>query len=196
MRTTGTGGSGRGATSGRGTDRDGAVRLSARLTPDEGARLLAEVDARGAEMERDARAGGWYEGHDAHRADALVDLARTAAPGSEQPAGPEAMVHVSVDYDALVRGHTVGEERCEIPGIGPVPISVARRLDPQGHRHQRGRDPGRGPHRPNHQGPPAHRPPGPRSHLHRPGLRDAPRPPIRPPWPLRRKTPIEAVPAP
>jgi hypothetical protein len=107
------------------TDRDGAVRLSARLTPDEGARLLAEVDARCGEMEADARAGGWYEGHDAHRADGLVDLARTAADG---PAGPEALIHVWVDYDALVRGHTVDEECCEIPGIGPIPVSVARRL--------------------------------------------------------------------
>lgn len=109
------------------TDRDGAVRLSARLTPDEGARLLAEVDARCGEMERDARAGGWYQGHDAHRADALVDLAGTGA-GSDRPAGPEAMIHVWVDYDALVRGHTLDEERCEIPGIGPIPVSVARRL--------------------------------------------------------------------
>ncbi len=110
------------------TDRDGAVRVSARLTPDEGARLLAEVDARCGAMERDARAGGWYEGHDAHRADALVDLARSAC-GAEGPgAGPEAMVHIWVDYEALVRGHTVDEERCEIPGIGPIPVSVARRM--------------------------------------------------------------------
>jgi hypothetical protein len=110
------------------TDRDGAVRLSARLTPDEGARFLAEVDARCGEMERDARAGGWYEGHDAHRADALVDLARTGGGGGERPAGPEAMVHVWIDYEALVRGHTVDGEHCEVPGIGPVPVSVARRM--------------------------------------------------------------------
>src|SRR5205085_7014759 len=88
------------------TDRDGAVRISARLTPDEGGRLLAEVDARCGEMERDARAGGWYEGHDAHRADALVDLARTtgAGGGCAQAGGPDAVIHVMVDYDALVRG--------------------------------------------------------------------------------------------
>jgi hypothetical protein len=108
------------------TDRDGAVRGSFRLTPDEGARLLAEVDSRCSEMEHDARAGGWYEGHDAHRADALVDLARTGDRG--QPAGPEAMVHVWVDHQALVRGHTEEGERCEIPGVGPVPVSVARRM--------------------------------------------------------------------
>jgi uncharacterized protein DUF222 len=107
------------------TDRDGAVRLSARLTADEGARFLAELDARCDQMVADARAGDWYEGRDAHRADALVDLARTA--GGEA-SGPEAMVHVMVDYEALMRGHTISGERCEIPGVGPIPVSVARYL--------------------------------------------------------------------
>jgi hypothetical protein len=110
------------------TDRDGAVRLSARLTPDEGARLLAEVDSRCEEMEHDARAGGWYEGHDAHRADALVDLARTGGGSGDGAPGPEAMVHILVHHDALARGHTDEGERCEIPGVGPIPVSVARRM--------------------------------------------------------------------
>jgi hypothetical protein len=80
-------------------------------------------------MESDARAGGWYEGHDAHRADALVDLARTSSGGGHGGStGPEAMVHVRVDYDALVRGTTVEGEQCEIPGVGPIPVSVARRM--------------------------------------------------------------------
>jgi hypothetical protein len=38
------------------------------------------------------------------------------------------MLHVVVDYDALVRGHTVTGEQCEIPGVGPVPVTVARQL--------------------------------------------------------------------
>jgi hypothetical protein len=33
-----------------------------------------------------------------------------------------------VDYHALMRGHTVPGEQCEIPGIGPIPVTVARRL--------------------------------------------------------------------
>src|SRR5581483_12026452 len=41
---------------------------------------------------------------------------------------PDALIHVSVDYEALVRGQTMEGERCEIPGIGPIPVSVARRL--------------------------------------------------------------------
>jgi hypothetical protein len=38
------------------------------------------------------------------------------------------MVHVVIDYDALVRGHAVSGEQCEIPGIGPIPVAVARQL--------------------------------------------------------------------
>jgi hypothetical protein len=109
------------------TDRSGAVRLSARLTPEEGARLLAEVDARCDAIVDDAKAGGWYESVEAHRADALVDLARSAG-ADESSSAPEALIHVWVDYDALMRGHTVAGEQCEIPGVGPIPVSVARQL--------------------------------------------------------------------
>jgi hypothetical protein len=103
------------------------VRLSARLAPDEGARLLAEVDARRDDIIVDAWRGRWYENPDAHRADALVDLARTARGGGDA-GGPQAMVHVWVDYEALMRGYTLAGERCEIPGLGPIPVELARRM--------------------------------------------------------------------
>ncbi|HEY3240852.1 MAG TPA: DUF222 domain-containing protein [Acidimicrobiia bacterium] len=113
-------------------DEDGAVRLSARLTADEGARLLAEVDARRDDIIVDALRGRWYENADAHRADALVDLARSARSGAagdgSGTGGPEAMIHVWVDYEALMRGHTLAGERCEIPGLGPIPVALARRM--------------------------------------------------------------------
>ncbi len=38
------------------------------------------------------------------------------------------MVHVRVDHAALVRGHTKSGEICEIPGVGPIPVSLARSL--------------------------------------------------------------------
>ena len=34
------------------------------------------------------------------------------------------MINVLVDYEALVRGHTVAGETCEIEGIGSVPVSL------------------------------------------------------------------------
>lgn len=106
-------------------DRHGVGRLSARLTPDELARLTNEIDRRCDDMVEEAIRGGWFEGREAHRADALVDLAR---PDSAAPAGPDSMIHVMVDYEALMRGHTVAGEKCEIPGIGPIPVTLARQM--------------------------------------------------------------------
>ena len=106
-------------------DRDGFGRLSAWVTPDQLARFEAEVARRTDEIVEDAIRGGWFESVDAHRLDAFLDLAR---PDSAVPAGPANMVHVVVDYDALVRGHAISGEQCEIPGIGPIPVAVARQL--------------------------------------------------------------------
>lgn len=105
------------------TDRSGAVRLSARLTPEDGARLLAEVDARCDAIVVDAKAGDWYESVEAHRVDALVDLARSAG-ADESSSAPEALIHVWVDHDALMRGHTVAGEQCEIPVSGRFPSAL------------------------------------------------------------------------
>ncbi len=53
----------------------------------------------------------------------------SARPGARSTGGaPRATVHVRVDHAALVRGHVEAGELCEIPGIGPVPVEVARRL--------------------------------------------------------------------
>jgi HNH endonuclease len=53
-----------------------------------------------------------------------------SAHGSDNDieSAPHTMVHVRVDHAALLRGHTEHGEVCEIPGIGPIPISVAREL--------------------------------------------------------------------
>ena len=37
---------------------------------------------------------------------------------------PKAEIRVLVDHAALVRGHTVAGEACEIEGLGPVPVAV------------------------------------------------------------------------
>ena len=146
---------------------NGAVRFDARLTPDEGARLVAVVAAETERLAAAARAAGVDEPRKALAADALVGLvgagagarddvgarddqsragantSRGAGSGSDGPSarpsagvprvesgcgGPAATVHVRVDHAALVRGHVEPGELCEIPGIGPVPVEVARRL--------------------------------------------------------------------
>ena len=44
--------------------------------------------------------------------------------GGATRAKPKAEIRVLVDHAALVRGHTVAGEACEIEGLGPVPVAV------------------------------------------------------------------------
>jgi hypothetical protein len=129
------------------TDEDGAFRLDALLAPEAGARVLASLTAQSDRRFAAARADGTEEPTDAYRADALVALItgqgiltptatthRSTTTGSKttQPTttgrtpDPRATMVLRVDLDALRRG-SVGEgEICEIPGVGPVPVEVAR----------------------------------------------------------------------
>ena len=117
------------------------MRFDARLTPDEGARLLAAVDRPRPSGWPPPPAGpGWTEPRKALAADALVGAGvptgvgqSTTRPGPATgrrpaPRPPTATVHVRVDHAALVRGHVEPGELCEIPGVGPIPVEVARRL--------------------------------------------------------------------
>jgi len=106
-------------------DRHDVGHLSATMTPDQLARVVDRIDGRAGEIMEDGIRGGWFESGEAHRVDALLEL---LGPDGAGPAGPHHMVHVVVDYEALVRGHTVAGEQCEIPGFGPVPVSVARKM--------------------------------------------------------------------
>ncbi len=72
-----------------------------------------------------ARTAERRESHDAYRFDALLDLAHT---GASAGARPKHVARVRVDLPALLRGHTQPGETCEIPGVGPVPVSHAREV--------------------------------------------------------------------
>jgi hypothetical protein len=106
-------------------DRHNAGRLSATMTPDELARVMNEIDRRCGEIVEGAIRGRWFESWEAHRVDALVEM---TLPDTDAQSRPVSMVHVVVDHEALMRGHTVAGERCEIPGIGPIPVTLARQL--------------------------------------------------------------------
>jgi hypothetical protein len=108
------------------TDQEGAMRLEARLTPDDGARVLAGMEPHRQRIFKEARAAGRRESSEAYAADALVALAGSG--GGSGRTGPCATVHVRVDRSALARGHTRPGEVCEIPGVGPIPVAAARRL--------------------------------------------------------------------
>ena len=102
-------------------DPDGSYRLEARLAPDAGARFSSAWKAHIDRIFCDARRAGRREPRAAYAADALVALA------TEGPCKP-VEVRVTVDSAALSRGHTAADERCEIDGVGPVPVTMARAL--------------------------------------------------------------------
>lgn len=118
------------------TDAEGGWNLRARGTVDAGARIEAAlaplIDAEFAT----ARAQDRHEPRHAYGFDALVALADRADPspagvdgaGRRRPRAPQHLTLVRVDLAALRRGATVDDERCEITGIGPIPVSVARDL--------------------------------------------------------------------
>ncbi len=118
------------------TDDQGAVRFDARLTPDDGARVVEAIRAEAARHGRKLSLAGSREPADALAADALLTLTAGPSYGPTRPGdpvgtgrrGPGTMVHVRVDHAALVRGRVDPGEICEIPGIGPIPVTVARRL--------------------------------------------------------------------
>jgi hypothetical protein len=138
------------------SDAQGAWNLAARGTADEGARIQTVLDELIDERFRAARRDGEHEAREAYAFDALVrmaDLARaarrgiapaTADPAIEEETGGEAsatpprrasrrtdpryLALLRLDLPALVRGHPEEGELCEITGVGPVPVSVARTL--------------------------------------------------------------------
>ena len=104
---------------------DGAFRMDVRLTPGAGAVVLAGLEPLRAQVFADARAAGYREPAEAYAADAFVLMAQS---GGAPTAAPAATVHVRVDAEALKRGHVEGEETCDVPGVGPIPVAAARSM--------------------------------------------------------------------
>jgi hypothetical protein len=127
------------------TDTEGAFRLDALLPPEVGAAVRSALEAHTDRFFREARRAGLHEPPDAYAADALVDLVcgagrSPATPGTGstettgtgtttepplRPLRPRATLFIRCDLTALRRGQVEGDELCEIPGVGPVPVSVA-----------------------------------------------------------------------
>ncbi len=113
-------------------DPDGAVRLEARLTPADGARILEAVKAKAGYYFDRARESGVYESMSAYCADGLVSLADDAVCGNGTGiARPTVILRVdlaALRRGELERGEPGGDEICEIPGVGPVSLATATRV--------------------------------------------------------------------
>jgi hypothetical protein len=116
------------------TDREGLRRIEGAGPPEDLAPLEAVVRREAAAREHAASHAGHIEDPAACRFDALVGLAaRGARCGDPHPAEPhrgavDAHVVVHIDLEALERGWAAPSERCEIPGVGRVPVAAVREL--------------------------------------------------------------------
>jgi len=102
-------------------DGDSAVCGAWRMSPDKGAEVKAALDAETDLIFREARAGGVRESREAYASDALHALVTR---------GPRRATSASLvcDEAPVQRGHALRGERCEIPGIGPIPVTIARAM--------------------------------------------------------------------
>lgn len=105
-----------------GTDAEGMVAGSFRLTPEIGGQIKAKFDAEVQRIFREHKSGD-HEPHEAYAADAFASF---VLDGKGEK--PKATVHVVIDHGALMRGGSVEGERCEIPGVGPVDVGWVKEL--------------------------------------------------------------------
>ena len=119
--------------------RDGIWRFSARLPIIDGAYVDKALDFFQSQVFDEARRKGDREPFDAYRADALVAMARAAmgedSSGSptrrHQPARSSSTRHaivITVPHSVFLTGRPVSGETCQVPGVGPVPVSAVHRL--------------------------------------------------------------------
>ncbi|MGP8005770.1 MAG: HNH endonuclease signature motif containing protein [Acidimicrobiales bacterium] len=110
---------------------DGAFCLQARLTPDDGARVLSALRAESDRVFQRARRAGTKESPEAYAADALVALLTGESDDDRGPSTRRAStssVHVRIDLEALRNGFVGPGQLCEIPGVGPIPVERAREV--------------------------------------------------------------------
>jgi len=115
------------------TDAEGAWNFHARGTVDDGMVFEKVFEPIVDEFFKTAHTEGRREPVEAYAFDALIELARRAAgerAGNEKPSSPalQPLGMIRVDHAALVRGAVAGDEVCEIAGLGPIPVHVARDL--------------------------------------------------------------------
>jgi hypothetical protein len=108
----------------------GEFELNTTNTVSAGARILQALRVCREELFRDARSGDDRPALEALDADALemmadIVLGQRAAP---TVGGGATKVIVRVDHEALVRGHRLDGEVCEMSGLGPIPVTAAREI--------------------------------------------------------------------
>lgn len=108
-------------------DELGAVLVEGKFAADDGARIVAALEARAKGIFEQAAADGRKEPSAAYLADALLAVC-SDPPSDTKRRGPSTLVHLRVDMASLRRGSVEGDELCEIAGVGRVSMATARTL--------------------------------------------------------------------
>ncbi len=108
---------------------DYCVETFGRFTTADWATVSSVLEPLRKQMFSAARRDAKRDSYEAYSADALVEMARLAAGADTGGSSIRPSVNVVVDHQALVRGHVEPGERCEIPGVGPVPVSVVKAME-------------------------------------------------------------------
>jgi len=74
-----------------------------------------------------------HEGADAYRFDALIALAHGSSSARDTEADRSIdrsrdVTRIRIDLNSLLSGRTEPGEVCELPGVGPIPVSHARKV--------------------------------------------------------------------
>ena len=110
-------------------DAEGAWNLVARGTVGDGVRFETALEPVLDQLYAQARDEGRREPREAYAFDALMVLGRQEPAGKKaRRFNPRFVGILRVDAAALARGYVEGREVCEIAGVGPVPVGVAREL--------------------------------------------------------------------
>ena len=112
---------------------DGTGSIEIRGPLDRTAQMMAALEPYERELFEENRTSGRREHPDAVAFDAMVRLCEQsvlARTGPERTTGsrPLAMVVVHMSKAAYERGWTDPGETCEVAGLGPIPVAVARRM--------------------------------------------------------------------
>jgi hypothetical protein len=114
-------------------DAGGGWNVYGRGTVELGARFEAALEPIIDRLFEQGRLLGRQEPREAYAFDALLELADrvgtdTGADGKAKRTKPRYLAIIHADLEALIRGAVEGDEKCEIPGLGPIPVRVAREL--------------------------------------------------------------------
>ena len=112
---------------------DGTGSIEIRGPIDRTAQMMAALEPYERELFGENRTNGRMEHPDAVAFDALVRLCEESiksatGPGRTTGSRPLAMVIIHMSKAAYERGWTEPGETCEIEGVGPVPVTIARRM--------------------------------------------------------------------